>query len=330
MALPGIPTANTSFTTIGTPTVTLTVTTDLGCVVPLTRELNIAVIPCCDSDNGIIALSNPIEPLCNGGSSGSIDLNITSTPPLTTINWEDGATGANRNSLSAGDYNVTITNDATCDVEIPIILGEPNPIIPTLTITEPTCEPASNGAITISATGGTVANNSYEFDFNDGNGFSTTNTLTGLFVGDYDNIRVRDDNNCIVPIDTFLAVPAGFNPITASLNITPPTCDEAMNGAITVTAIGNGLLLYDFNNGIDPSTDNILPNLGIGPQSITIQDLDGCLLPLDTTIVASAIPPIEASVQINPTSCEAAANGCLLYTSPSPRDATLSRMPSSA
>ena len=33
---------------------------------------------------------------------------------------------------------------------------------------------------------------------------------------------------------------------------------------------------------------------------------------------------------VNISMCKAKANGCLLYTSPSPRDATLSRMPSSA
>jgi len=314
------PIVNTSFTTIGNPVVTLTVTTDLGCVVPLTQELDIAVIPCCDTDNSIIAFPDPINPLCNSGSSGSIDLNITSTPPLSTINWEDGATGANRSNLSAGNYTVTITNDATCDVEIPISLGEPSLIIPMLTISEPTCDVAANGEITITASGGTLANNSsYDFDFNDGNGFSPTNLLEDLSVGDYDNIRVRDDNNCIVPIDTFLAVPAGFNPITASLNIMPPTCDEATNGVITVTATtqDGSPLFYDFGDGNGLSTDNILNNVEIGFQSIVVQDLDNCMRIIDTTIVAADIMPIQASVQINPPSCEAATNGIITITASS-------------
>lgn len=304
----------TSFTTIGTPVVTLTVTTDLGCVVPLTRELDIEVIPCCNGNNGIIAFPDPIDPLCNGGSSGSIDLNITSDPPIASINWADGATGANRSNLAAGDYTVTITNDATCGAELPITIDEPSSIIPMLTIIEPTCDVASNGEIMITATGGTVATNSnYEFDFNDGEGFGATNLLTGLSVGDYDNIRVRDDNNCTVPIDTFLAVPAGFNPITASLTITPPTCDEATNGTITVTATGDGRpLFYDFGNG--PSTDNLLPNVGIGLQTIIVQDLDMCMRSLDTTIVAAEVMPIQASVQIEQPSCEVAANGIITIT----------------
>ncbi len=306
------PSVTTSFTTIGKPIVELTVMTDLGCTEKLTQELDIAVIPCCDVNNGIVALPDPFDPLCNGGTDGSIDLNITSTPPISTINWADGDTGPNRSNLPAGDYTVTITNDATCEAELPITLGEPNLIIPTLTITEPTCDDASNGEIMVNASGGTLSNNSsYTFDLNDGDGFTANNTLSNLSVGDYDNIRVRDDNNCIVPIDTFLAVPAGFNPITASLVITAPTCDVATNGTITVTAIGDGRpLFYDFNNG-GPSTDNILPNLGVGPQSILIQDLDGCSINLDTTLTASPDEPIQASVQINQPSCEVATNGTI-------------------
>ena len=38
----------------------------------------------------------------------------------------------------------------------------------------------------------------------------------------------------------------------------------------------------------------------------------------------------ENAVEIAPDMLEALTKGCLLYTSPSPRDATLSRMPSSA
>ena len=49
------------------------------------------------------------------------------------------------------------------------------------------------------------------------------------------------------------------------------------------------------------------------------------LLPIDRTAKALAAEQPKMGDPGDPTSCD-----CLLYTSPSPRDATLSRMPSSA
>ena len=55
-------------------------------------------------------------------------------------------------------------------------------------------------------------------------------------------------------------------------------------------------------------------NLNFGPQHPAAHGVLRLILELDGEVVEKADPHI----------------GCLLYTSPSPRDATLSRMPSSA
>ena len=47
-------------------------------------------------------------------------------------------------------------------------------------------------------------------------------------------------------------------------------------------------------------------------------------------MLASTLLSIAAPVQANPAEEVSVLHTCLLYTSPSPRDATLSRMPSSA
>ncbi len=308
------PSVNTSFTTIGNPTVALTVTTDLGCTETLTRELDIAVVPCCEGDaredNAIFSFIDQVDALCNGGSDGSANLNISSPAPVTAINWSNGLTEENVTDLPAGNYDITVTNDATCSTELFVVIGEPSLIVPTLTITEPTCDAASNGEITVSASGGTVASNSnYDFDFGDGI-FVANPTFDDLGVDNY-TISVRDDNDCIVSIDTFLAVPDGFNPIMASLEVTTPTCAVATNGSITVNVVGDGRpVFFDFGDG--PSTENTLPNLGVGMQSVVIQDLDNCMLSLDTILlVAPDAMPIEAEVQINAPSCTEAANGSI-------------------
>jgi len=287
----------TSFTTIGNPTVTLIVETDLGCVERLTIELDIAVEPCCDGDNGIDFLPIFEEPLCNGSAEGSITLNSFSLPPITSINWDNEATTETIEDLPAGTYTVVVTNDATCEGTTSITLEEPMPITTNFDLTSPTCEVAANGAIMVTATGGTLdPGNTYEYDF--GNGFSTNNTLENLAFGNFP-VMVRDDNNCVVTVDTDLMV-SDVPPISASLDLVSPTCDVAANGAITITATGTGAnptLVYDFGDGFSPNTT--ANNLPTGDYSIQIQDENNCVLTIDTTLEASSNSPITAILEMD-------------------------------
>jgi len=298
-----------SFTTIGRPVVELTITTDLGCTEVLTRELDISVEPCCDQDNGVSFFSLFEEPLCNGAADGSITLNTSSVPPITSIDWNNGATTEIIENLPAGAYTVVVTNDATCEGTTTITLEEPSLITPTFDLTNPTCGVAMNGAISVTAEGGTLdPGNAYEFDF--GNGFSTNNTLDNLVFGNFP-VMVRDDNNCVVTVDTDLVVP-DTSPINATLNLIPATCEAALNGVITVQAIGNSVgtnLLYDFGNGF--STENMAENLRFGAYTIRIQDADNCVLTIDTSLAVSEVPPINATVDVFPVSCAVAANGSI-------------------
>lgn len=299
----------TTFTTTGRPVVTLTVITNLGCIETLTQELDISVEPCCDQDNGVSFLPIFEEPLCNGTADGSITLNPFSIPPITDITWDNNATTEIIDNLPAGDYSVTVTNDATCEGTTTITLEEPTAITTTLDLTNPTCAVASNGAIIITAEGGTLdPGNAYEFDF--GSGFSTNNTFDNLAFGNF-SIMVRDDNNCVITVDTDLIVP-DTSPINAILDLVAPTCEVALNGAITVQPIGNSVgmnLLYDFGNGFN--TTNIAENLAFGDYTIRIQDADNCILTIDTNLVVSDAPPITAMVDALPVSCDVATNGSI-------------------
>ena len=65
-----------------------------------------------------------------------------------------------------------------------------------------------------------------------------------------------------------------------------------------------------------------------GATNSQIIKYDGTSWVLDTDVVSTSFTVVNASPGSN--SNLAYTNTCLLYTSPSPRDATLSRMPSSA
>ena len=302
------------FTTIGNPMVTLTVETDLGCEATISEELALAVIPCCDLGNGLDFFVLAEDPLCANDSTGRISLNTSSIPPITNIVWNTNASTDIIDSLAAGDYSVTVTNDATCDSVIMVTLNEPAPIEWSFTITEPTCEMASNGVIEIMATGGTIDPTSdYEFNFDAG--FAPISNFDSLRIGNY-SIMIRDDNNCVVTADTSLAVPDGFMAIDADLTIITPTCDMANNGGISVTASGNGgNFEFDFNDGTGFSTDNSRPNLPTGNYSITIRDGDMCTLEIDTALVVpDGFMAIDAILTVISPTCEVANNGAIVVT----------------
>ena len=96
--------------------------------------------------------------------------------------------------------------------------------------------------------------------------------------------------------------------------------------AITVT----GSIFYD--NGVGKGTphDGVKDAFEAGAPTYTVQAVD------DATgeVIASAFSDGEGNYALNlPVTQDGKATTivvCLLYTSPSPRDATLSRMPSSA
>jgi len=301
----------TSFTAIGNPTIQLTVMTDLGCETELTQILDIEVEPCCDQDNGLSFLPLFEEPLCNGSAEGSITLNPFSIPPITALEWSNEENTEIIENLPAGAYTVTVTNDATCQDSTTIVLEEPTPISTTFDLTNPTCDVATNGAIAISATGGTLApNGAYEFDF--GDGFSTDTTQDNLAFGNF-SIDVRDNNNCIITVDTNLIVP-DTSPINVFLNLIPPTCEAAFNGSITIVDTGSGSgiganFVYNFGDGFTPN--NVADNLAFGDYSLSIRDTDNCVLTIDTTLAVSTIPPITADISIVPVSCDIASNGSI-------------------
>ena len=141
-----------------------------------------------------------------------------------------------------------------------------------------------------------------------------SSAFTGLTAGVY-TVRLRDNNddNCVANCDIILPEPSL---LSCTLTPTPILCNGDATGGITVTAIG-GTAAYEYSlNGAPWQPGNVFAGLTASTYSVDTRDANGCITTCDVTITQ---PPLLT--------CTTA---CLLYTSPSPRDATLSRMPSSA
>ena len=88
--------------------------------------------------------------LCNGFSDGSINLSVSGgTAPYVYL-WSNGSTSEDVNSVLAGTYTVTITDNNNCSASANFTIVQPGLISLSLSATNPACG-LSNGSISASA-----------------------------------------------------------------------------------------------------------------------------------------------------------------------------------
>lgn len=167
-------------------------------------------------------LLNPlfiIDPLCNGDCDGIIYANpLGGTLPFDII-WDDpdAQTTPTATGLCDGTYTITITDAAGCTTTQTGTILEPDEIIFTLdSITDATCQDATDGAIYITVSGGVPG---YTFEW-------VSETLEDtLYVEDPEGLlpmryylTVTDANGCqyldTLEVDTLVSVIANAGPDT--------------------------------------------------------------------------------------------------------------------
>ena len=209
----------------------------------------------------------------------------------------------------------------------------------------------SDGPTTVEFTLGGTAAIGQDFDF-DTDQVSGAGTPADPFTVTFADGESRAEIDINV-IDDFLFDPAE----TVQLTITDPgmgnTIDTMANSdsiiiednealpGISVSAVGgaaegdptttsSGSFTIDFTTAYDSDTDVTIDVTGtaIGGDDFIFSSSESLVFTPNTSGVLAAPSTLVVTVPAGATSVTI--NVCLLYTSPSPRDATLSRMPSSA
>ena len=148
---------------------------------------------------------------------------------------------------------------------------------------------------------------------------------------------VTDDLGCSEEV----CVDVHINILNLSCSATDATCGSS-DGAIDLTVEGLEDYSISWSNG---ETTEDLTGLAAGAYTVSVTDANGCIqekvaivgssgsVALAETHIDETCGNSNGSIDLTITGTSTSIlwdNGCLLYTSPSPRDATLSRMPSSA
>lgn len=260
--------SSSSFTGLNPGTHTITVKDANGCTVSVTVTITqptaIALTP--SSSNATCTAAN-----------GSASIAASGGTPSYTYLWSPGAsTASSITNVTAGNYNVTVTDANGCTQNSNIVVGQNLGGTATISSsTNVTCTGANDGTATVSMGGGATPPFTYAWSPSS----QTTVTATGLSPGTY-NVTVTDGNGCIATSSVIITEPTIISNTFVNVNV---SCYLGTNGSSTVTATG-GTPPYTYLWMPSGQTTATATNLSAGTYSVTVTDANGCTRTNPTTI----------------------------------------------
>ncbi len=267
--------ATKSPTPTSTTTYTVTATDANGCMATANKIITVAA--------GLSLSHTATNILCNGASTGAINLTVSGGTTPYTYNWNGGVTSEDRTGLAVGSYSVTVTDASGCSQNTTITLTQPTVLSLATTPTHIACNAASTGAIATTVSGGVAP---YSYSWSDG---ATTQNRTGLAAGTY-GLTVTDNNGCTKTSSETLSQPSALSLSTSVTNI---ICGVG-TGAINLTVLG-GTTPYTYNWGGGVTTEDRTGLTG-GTYSVIVTDDNGCTATTSSAVTVSSPATLSTSV----------------------------------
>lgn len=222
----------------------------------------------------INAVLNPINPVCQNDSRGSIDLTVNGGVPAYSLLWNNGEVTEDIGELYAGVYIITITDDNGCTESLQTTLTDPDAVSISETHTDVLCYGASTGSIDITPSNGTFP---YIYDWSNGTGNEDASSLAaGLY-----SVNVIDDNGC-GGFMSFIINQPDTSIYVQSETTVDVLCFGDATGSINIEVDG-GTAPYDYLWSNSDATQDIT-QLEAGSYSVDITDDNGCIFTYSTSI----------------------------------------------
>ena len=247
-----------------------------------------------------------------GAASGSATILTVGTATLpVSYAWSTGATSSGITNLAAGNYSVTVSDDAGCVASESFVIDEPSQVIGSIASTDPSCNGGNDGAAAISPTGGSGAG--YSYAWTPAAGITTIgNNATGFSSGNY-SLVVTDGNGCNSPVlNTSFQEPLSVS-IDANVG---NVCSGSLiqSAAIELTATGGSspYAFFQEAGAVDLDVTALLPLTSLSSsysEDFYAIDANGCL----STLVNVVTPLVGQSASSDVTAyCNS-----FIYVSPS-------------
>ncbi|MBP5994765.1 MAG: gliding motility-associated C-terminal domain-containing protein [Crocinitomicaceae bacterium] len=202
--------------------------------------------------------------LCFGQFNGTITTNVSGGTLPYSFLWNNNNNNQNLINLDAGNYNLTVTDNKGCQVNMPVQITQPPILTATTTQINVTCYGQSTGSLDLTMSGGTSP---YQYSWDNG---LTTQDLIGIPAGNY-TVNITDANNCPATATKTILQNSQIVVGNVTTNI---TCNGLLNGAVNITALG-GVQPYVFGWSNGATTED-LTGLGTGFYQLTLTDNLGC------------------------------------------------------
>ena len=240
-----------------------------------------------------------IDNKCAGEDKGALTVNAKGGTPAYSYLWSNGATIAQLTALTAGAYEVTVTDANACVHTAVATVREPAPLSAELTPTSTTCYNDRDGSIRVTPAGGTGP---YQYSL-DNRTFSSNSNFIALQAGDY-KVYVKDANNCTFLERTEIREPLPFRVDAGERSYTIRLGDSLQLNATSVN--GQGFVSYvwsaPYGNSLSCSE---CPSVIASPQDMVIYELygideRGCEATDRVTVVVQKIREIAVPTGFTP------------------------------
>lgn len=283
--------ATGQFNTLTSGNYTVVITDANGCIL----NQNVVITQPAAPLSGVTLNQTAVD--CFGNNTGQIQVSGSNgTAPYAYSLGASNNTNGNFTALTAGNYNITITDNNSCTFVYPVVISQPAAALSASIVsqTDAICFNGATGTVTIGAMNGTPT---YQYGVS-GTALSNNALIAGLAAGNY-SVIVQDNNACTVAVNVVIGQP--LVPVSATINSTTDVlCFGNSTGALSVSA-ADGIAPYTYIVGPSSNTTGVFNNLNAGVYTVNITDNNGCIASASATInqPTSALS-VNVSTVVNP------------------------------
>ncbi len=252
--------------------------------------------------------------LCFGETTGTATVTATGGTGPYSYFWSDpgSQTTSQALQLSAGNYQVTVTDSQLCEHVVNVqVSGPVFPVSATLETKAVSCYNGQDGTVTVVPHGGTMPY-SYTWSFGPANSPDAINLSPGLV-----SVTVTDANGCTTEVSAEVFNP---EPVSVSVeNTSPAKCFNSGGGAATAIVSGgtpgqapNPAYQFQWNTS-PPQTGAMAINLNGGQTyQVTVTDAAGCSA--TGNVIIAQPEPLTLEVHTLATQCYGTSDGTATAT----------------